>query len=61
MSVVVPFMLKTYSHYVMNGGNLYVLSKLLGHSSIKITEVYAHLCPDYLMDIGKYVDFKRAS
>lgn len=45
------------SHYVMNGGNLYVLSKLLGHSSIQITEIYAHLSPDYLMDIGKYVNF----
>lgn len=47
------------SHYVMNGGNLYVLSKLLGHSSIQITEIYAHLSPDYLMDIEKYVDFGR--
>jgi len=45
------------SHYVMNGGNLYVLSKLLGHSSIQITEVYAHLSPEYLMDVEKYVSF----
>lgn len=45
------------SHYVMNGGNLYVLSKLLGHSSIQITEIYAHLSPEYLMDIEKYVCF----
>lgn len=43
------------SHYVMNGGNLYVLSKLMGHSSVKITEIYAHLAPEYLMDIERYV------
>jgi integrase len=45
------------SHYIMNGGNLYTLSKLMGHSSVKITEVYAHLSPDYLMDVEKYVEF----
>lgn len=39
------------SHYVMNGGNLYVLSKLMGHSSVQITEIYAHLAPEYLMDV----------
>lgn len=45
------------SHYVMNGGSLYVLWKLMGDSSIQITEVYAHLAPEYLMDIDKYVCF----
>ncbi len=45
------------SHYVMNGGSLYALSKLLGHSSIKITEIYAHLSPDYLRNVGDFVDF----
>jgi len=41
----------------MNGGSLYALSKLMGHSSVQITEIYAHLAPGYLMDVGRYVSF----
>lgn len=36
------------SHLVMSGTDLYTVSKLLGHSSIKTTEIYAHLAPDFL-------------
>lgn len=36
------------SHYMMNGGNLLALSKILGHSDVKVTMVYAHLAPDYI-------------
>ncbi|MBI4064576.1 MAG: tyrosine-type recombinase/integrase [Elusimicrobia bacterium] len=36
------------SHLVMQGVNLYTVQKLLGHSSIKTTEIYAHLAPNYL-------------
>jgi integrase len=32
------------SHFVMSGGDLFTLSKLLGHASVEITaEVYAHI------------------
>lgn len=31
------------SHLVQNGVDLYRVSKLMGHSSIKMTEIYAHL------------------
>jgi len=35
------------SHWAMQGRPLRELQKILGHSSIVITERYAHLCPDY--------------
>lgn len=36
------------SHFIMNGGNIVALSKILGHANIQQTMVYAHLAPDYL-------------
>ncbi len=36
------------SHLVMNETDIYTVQKLLGHSSIKTTEIYAHLAPDFL-------------
>jgi len=36
------------SHYVMQGGNILVLQKILGHSDVKMTMIYAHLAPDFL-------------
>ena len=36
------------SHYMMQGGNILALSKILGHTDVKQTMVYAHLAPDYL-------------
>ena len=36
------------SHFMMNGGNILVLQKILGHSSIAMTMRYAHLAPDHL-------------
>lgn len=44
------------SHLVMAGRPLMVVQKLLGHSSIKTTEQYAHLAPDYLA--GSLDDFQ---
>jgi len=34
------------SWYVMRGGDIYRLSKMLGHASVTTTEVYAHLRVD---------------
>jgi site-specific recombinase XerD len=45
------------SHYMMAGGSLLALSKILGHADVKITMVYAHLAPDYIgaeMDRVRY-------
>lgn len=38
------------SHFVMNGGNILVLQKILGHSSLAMTMKYAHLAPDHLTE-----------
>jgi integrase len=36
------------SHYIMQGGNILALQKILGHSDVKMTTMYAHLAPDFL-------------
>jgi integrase len=36
------------SHFIMAGGNILTLQKILGHSDVKVTLVYAHLAPDFL-------------
>jgi len=38
------------SHFMMNGGNILTLKKILGHSDIKMTMRYAHLSPNHLKD-----------
>ncbi len=35
---------------MMNGGNILVLQKILGHSTIAMTMRYAHFAPDHLED-----------
>jgi site-specific recombinase XerC len=36
------------SHFMMSGGNILTLQKLLGHADLKMTMVYAHLRPDFV-------------
>lgn len=38
------------SHFVMRGGNILVLQKILGHTSLAMTMRYAHLAPELLQD-----------
>ena len=38
------------SHFMMNGGNILVLQRILGHSSLAMTMRYAHLAPDHLLE-----------
>ncbi|WP_046079111.1 phage integrase [Halomonas sp. HG01] len=42
------------SHFMMNGGNLLTLQKILGHQSIQMTMRYAHLSPDHLSEAVRY-------
>lgn len=39
------------SYYIMNGGNILALQKILGHSTLAMTIKYAHLAPDYLREV----------
>lgn len=38
------------SHFMMNGGNILALQRILGHSSLQMTMRYAHLSPDHLSE-----------
>ncbi len=42
------------THFLMNGGDLFVLQRILGHSDIKTTMRYSHFAPDYLDQAVKY-------
>lgn len=43
------------SHFVMSGGHLLTLQRLLGHSTLAMTMRYAHLAPDYMADSVQYM------
>ncbi len=59
------------SHFIMKGGNILVLQRILGHQSLNMTMRYAHLAPDHLKEAlelnpleivekrGHFVDTKR--
>ncbi|WP_408607567.1 tyrosine-type recombinase/integrase [Halovibrio salipaludis] len=42
------------SHFMMNGGNIFPLQRILGHASISMTMRYAHLSPDHLEDAVRF-------
>ena len=46
------------SHFIMNGGNILTLQKILGHADITTTLKYAHLSPDHLNDAVKFNPIK---
>lgn len=41
------------SHFMMNGGNILTLQKILGHASLAMTMRYAHLAPERLQEARK--------
>ncbi|MBB1485903.1 phage integrase [Oceanospirillum sediminis] len=42
------------SHFMMNGGNILVLQRVLGHADIKMTMRYAHFSPDHFEDVIRF-------
>lgn len=42
------------SHFMMNGGDILTLQRILGHSSINLTMRYSHLSPDHLLEAVKF-------
>ena len=49
------------SHFVMRGGNILVLQKILGHASLTMTMRYAHLAPDHLIEAVRLNPFDGSS
>jgi site-specific recombinase XerD len=45
------------SQFMMHGGNLYDLQKILGHSDSKMTQIYAHLSPEHLSKTTDIISF----
>ena len=45
------------THFVLNGGTLEGLQKILGHYSVKETERYAHVLSGDFGGIGKFIEF----
>jgi len=45
------------SQYMISGGDIYKLQKILGHSTIKQTERYAHFSPEHLLGATENLDF----
>ncbi|EKA2135047.1 tyrosine-type recombinase/integrase [Citrobacter freundii] len=41
------------SHFMMNGGNILVLQRILGHTDIKMTMRYSHFAPNHLEEATK--------
>ena len=39
------------SHFMMNGGNVIALQKILGHHSLIMTMRYAHFSPEHLQEV----------
>ena len=37
-------------HFVITGGNILILQKMLGHASVTMTMRYAHLAQDHLQE-----------
>lgn len=46
------------THFMMNGGSIITLQRLLGHATLAQTMTYAHFAPDFLQDAITYNPLK---
>lgn len=46
------------THFMINGGNIITLQRILGHTKIEQTMAYAHFAPDYLTDAIRFNPLK---
>ena len=46
------------SHFIMSLGNILSLQKILGHSDINMTLIYAHLAPDFLGEEMNRINYR---
>ena len=50
------------SHFIMSGGNILTLQRLLGHSSVAVSMKYAHLAPDFMkVEVGRMAYPERSA
>ena len=49
------------SHFIMKGGNILTLQRLLGHATVEMTMIYAHLAPDFMDAEISRLEFRRPS
>ncbi|HCP5916368.1 TPA: tyrosine-type recombinase/integrase [Escherichia coli] len=42
------------THFMMNGGSIITLQRILGHATIQQTMTYAHFAPDFLQEAVNY-------
>ena len=47
------------SHFMMHGGNILTLQKIMGHSGVAVTMRYAHLASDHLLDAVRFNPLQR--
>jgi integrase len=47
------------SHFMMNGGNILTLQRILGHANLTMTMRYAHLAPEHLKEAVKLNPLSR--
>ncbi|KVE75715.1 hypothetical protein WI99_37670 [Burkholderia cepacia] len=49
------------SHFMIRGGNILTLQRILGHQSLMMTMRYAHLAPDHLEEARRLNPLVRTS